>query len=58
MHRSTKLLATTTLALVAAVLVLVVARSHAGPEKVAFPAGDKDGVLYTIADRYDITAPY
>jgi plastocyanin len=54
MHRMSKLLAATTLVLAAAALVLVVARSHAGPEKVAFPAGYKDGVLYTIADRYDI----
>ena len=29
-------------------------RSDAGPDKIAFPEKYKDGVLYTIADRYDI----
>jgi hypothetical protein len=28
--------------------------STAGPDRIAFPANYKDGVLYTIADRYDI----
>ncbi len=36
-----------------AVLALVVPGS-AGPEKVVFPATFKEGVLYTIADRYDV----
>ena len=31
----------------------LVTRSNAGPEKIAFPAGWKDHVLYTIVDRYD-----
>ena len=39
---------------VLAALAAVVARSSAGPEKIAFPANYKDGVLYTIADRYDV----
>jgi plastocyanin len=37
-----------------AALVVVVSRSSAGPEKIVFPAKYKDGVLYTIADRYDV----
>ena len=37
-----------------AVLVLGAPRSDAGADKVSFPAGYKDGVLYTIADRYDV----
>jgi hypothetical protein len=39
---------------VLAALAAVVSRSSAGPEKIAFPANYKDGVLYTIADRYDV----
>jgi plastocyanin len=35
-------------------LVLGAPRSDAGADKVSFPAGYKDGVLYTIADRYDV----
>jgi plastocyanin len=34
--------------------LLVTARSAAGPDKIAFPANWKSGVLYTITDRYDI----
>jgi plastocyanin len=30
------------------------AGSHAGADKVVFPASYKDGVLYQVADRYDI----
>jgi plastocyanin len=41
-------------AVVLAALVAVVSRSSAGPEKITFPAKYKDGVLYTIADRYDV----
>ena len=41
------------LALLGAVL-LVTVRSSAGPDKIAFPADFKGGVLYTITDRYDI----
>jgi len=37
-----------------AALTLSARRSDAGPDKVAFPDKYKDGVLYTIADRYDI----
>jgi plastocyanin len=32
----------------------VASRSSAGPEKIVFPAKFKEGVLYTIADRYDV----
>ena len=38
----------------AGALVLGAPRSDAGADKVSFPAGYKDGVLYTIADRYDV----
>ncbi len=41
-------------AAVLAALVVVVSRSSAGPEKIAFPTKHKDDVLYTIADRYDV----
>ena len=34
--------------------LLVTARSAAGPDKIAFPANWKSGVLYTTTDRYDI----
>ncbi len=30
------------------------ARTHAGADKVAFPTNFKDGVLYQVADRYDV----
>jgi len=40
------------LALTAA--VLTAQRTSAGPEKIAFPANHKDGVLYATVDRYDI----
>jgi len=40
------------LALTAA--VLTAQRTSAGPEKIAFPANYKDGVLYATVDRYDI----
>ena len=40
------------LALTAA--VLTAQRTSAGPEKIAFPATYKDGVLYATVDRYDI----
>ena len=44
-----------TLALITALIVAAgAARSTAGPEKVAFPAGYKDHVLYATVDRYDI----
>ncbi len=42
------------LVVVTLVLGAVVSRSSAGPEKIAFPTKYKDGVLYTIADRYDV----
>jgi plastocyanin len=41
----------------AAVVVFAAASavpSTAGPDKIAFPAKYKDGVLYTIVDRYDV----
>ena len=28
--------------------------STAGPDRIAFPASYRDGVLYTVADRYDV----
>ena len=34
--------------------LLLTARSAAGPDKIAFPASFKSGVLYTITDRHDI----
>lgn len=36
------------------VVLFVAARSAAGPDKIAFPATFKSGVLYTTTDRYDI----
>jgi hypothetical protein len=54
MNRLSRLFAGSMLVLAVAALVLVVTRSDAGPDKVVFPAGYKDGVLYTIADRYDV----
>ena len=55
MKRRLTLLGGLTLATVAAgALVLSAPRSDAGADKVAFPAAYKDGVLYTIADRYDV----
>jgi hypothetical protein len=35
-------------------LVLGAPRTDAGADKIAFPSGYKDGVLYTIADRHDV----
>ena len=37
----------------AVVLLLTAAVASAGPEKIAFPAGYKGGVLYTMVDRPD-----
>ncbi len=37
----------------ATVLLLTAAAAFAGPEKIAFPAGYKSGVLYTMVDRPD-----
>jgi plastocyanin len=54
MNRLSKRLAGPMLVLAAFTLVALAARSDAGPEKVAFPAAYKEGVLYTIADRYDV----
>jgi plastocyanin len=39
---------------VAALALLCAVPSVAGPDKIAFPAKYKDGVLYTTVDRYDI----
>jgi plastocyanin len=36
------------------VMLALVSRGSAGPEKINFPAGWKDHVLYTIVDRYDV----
>jgi plastocyanin len=46
---------TLTVALLVAGIVtgVLVARSTAGPDKIKFPAGWKDHVLYTTVDRYD-----
>jgi plastocyanin len=55
MNRPCGILAGSLLAVAAsAALVVVAPRSDAGPEKIAFPARFKDGVLYTVADRHDI----
>lgn len=54
MGRLSGFLAGTMLVLAAATLVALAARSDAGPDKVLFPAKHKEGVLYTIADRYDV----
>lgn len=44
-----------TVAVLALVAVVVIAqRSSAGPDKIAFPASYKDGVLYAVIDRHDI----
>src|SRR5258705_4294324 len=39
---------------VLATLAAVVSRSGAGADKIEFPAKYKDGILYTVADRYDV----
>ncbi len=49
----TRVPALTVVALLGTVLLLA-ARSAAGPDKIAFPASFKSGVLYTTTDRYDI----
>jgi hypothetical protein len=36
-----------------ATVLLLAAAASAGPEKIAFPAGYKSGVLYTMVDRPD-----
>jgi plastocyanin len=36
------------------VLLALVARGSAGPDKISYPAAWKDHVLYTVVDRYDI----
>jgi plastocyanin len=38
----------------AAAVALLAASGSAGPEKIVFPSNFKAGVLYTIADRYDV----
>ena len=35
-------------------LSLWTGRTDAGADKIAFPANYKDGVIYQVADRYDI----
>src|SRR6187401_1260717 len=44
----------TALGLAGFALFLWTGRTDAGADKVAFPANYKDGVLYQVADRYDI----
>ena len=39
---------------VAVGLLAIVSRGGAGPEKISYPAGWKDHVLYTVVDRYDV----
>ena len=39
---------------VSVVVLALASRGTAGPEKIGYPAGWKDHVLYTIVDRYDI----
>jgi plastocyanin len=51
---STRVLRFAVLALVVAAIAAATARSSAGPEKIAFPARYQDGILYTVADRYDV----
>ena len=41
------------LATLAVLAVLHVVPSAAGPDKIKFPEGYKDHVLYTIVDRHD-----
>ncbi len=55
MPRLGRLLAGLTLtAAVVGPLAFFAVTGHAGPDKIAFPANYKDGVLYTIADRHDV----
>src|SRR5262245_16814755 len=35
-------------------VALMAMRSDAGPDKIAFPAAHKSGVLYVVTDRHDI----
>ena len=44
----------TALGLAGFALFLWTGRTDAGADKVAFPANYKDGVLYQVADRYDV----
>jgi plastocyanin len=41
-------------AAVAVALLALVGRGSAGPDKISYPAGWKDHVLYTVVDRYDV----
>jgi hypothetical protein len=36
------------------VVLALVSRGSAGPEKISFPTAWKDHVLYTVVDRYDV----
>lgn len=51
---SKRILALVVATAVVAALVAAASRGNAGPEKIVFPASHKDGVLYTVADRYDV----
>ena len=44
----------TMLGLAAVGLAVGATRSHAGPEKIAFPANYKDQILYATIDRHDV----
>src|SRR5262245_50876099 len=44
----------TLLALVLSMGLVTAIGSDAGPDKIKFPAGYKDHVLYSIVDRYDV----
>lgn len=48
------IVAATTLVLGLTAALLVTGRSTAGPDRIAFPAGWKDHVLYVTVDRHDV----
>jgi plastocyanin len=55
MSRTRILIATLALATgIAAGIALRPGPSTAGPDRIAFPVNYRDGVLYTVADRYDV----
>src|SRR5262245_41157294 len=55
MNRRSRIVAGITVLGVAGLAASVwTARTHAGADKVSFPQSYKDGVLYQVADRYDI----
>ena len=48
------LAALTALSVAGFALSLWTGRTDAGADKIAFPSNHKDGVIYQVADRYDI----